>query len=51
VEVVGGLVRLDPDQAQADLVDRAMLALAPEQRRLVENPGASLGDLAGAFSV
>jgi len=35
----------------ASATDEALRALAPEQRRLVENPGASLGDLAGAFSV
>ncbi len=30
--------------------DEALRALSPEQRRLVENPGATLGDLAGAFA-
>ncbi len=30
--------------------DEALRALTPEQRRLVENPGATLGDLAAAFA-
>lgn len=33
----------------ASAADEALQALTPEQRRLVENPGASLGDLASAF--
>ncbi|MFL5307333.1 MAG: type VI secretion system-associated protein TagF [Polyangia bacterium] len=34
----------------AAAADEALRALTPEQRRLVENPGATLGDLAAAFS-
>lgn len=34
----------------ATAADEALRALTPEQRRLVENPGATLGDLASAFS-
>ena len=35
--------------AIATAADEALHALTPEQRRLVENPGATLGDLATAF--
>jgi len=34
----------------AAAADEALRALTPEQRRLVENPGATLGDLAAAFA-
>ncbi len=34
----------------AAATDEALRALTPEQRRLVENPGATLGDLAAAFA-
>jgi type VI secretion system protein ImpM len=34
----------------ASATDEALRALTPEQRRLVENPGARLGDLSAAFA-
>ena len=34
----------------ASAVDQAMKSLLPEQRRLVENPRVSLGELASSFS-